>query len=337
MARRWKKIAALTLVTIVCLLALAITLTIGWRPVIGAKARALTDRRFERTPARHERGRYLAESVMGCFDCHSEKDWTQPGAPPIQGKIGAGRDWSVDGMPWLVVSNITPEQETGAGNWTDDMLARAIREGIGHDGRALFPVMPYASFRELSDEDLASLIVYLRSIAPVRNALPQTQIPFPLSRLIQSAPQPVYEAVPPPDMADAVKRGAYLTRLGGCADCHNPQEKGQTIPGLEFAGGFNLKYPGGQVASANITPHATGIAYYDEKLFLEMMRTGHVRARALSPVMPWLFYRGMTDEDLKAVFAYLRTLKPVNHAVDNTEHPTACRLCKQQHGLGERN
>ena len=77
MARRWKKIVVLTLAIIVCLLALAITLTIGWRPIIGAKARALTDRRFERTPARYERGRYLAESVMGCFDCHSEKDWKQ--------------------------------------------------------------------------------------------------------------------------------------------------------------------------------------------------------------------------------------------------------------------
>jgi mono/diheme cytochrome c family protein len=297
----------------------------------------LTDRRFERTPARHERGRYLAESVMGCFDCHSEKNWNAPGAPPVEGKVGAGKDWSAEGMPWLVVSNITPDRETGAGAWTDDQLARAIREGIGHDGRALFPVMPYLSFRELSDEDLASLIVYLRSITPVRNALPQTEIPFPLSRLIQSVPQPVNEVVPPPDMADPVKRGAYLTKLGGCADCHNPQDKGQPMPGLEFAGGFILKYPGGQTTSANITPHSTGISYYDEKLFLEMMRTGHVRARTLNSVMPWFFYRGMTDEDLKSIFAYLRTLKPVNHAVDNTEKPTACKICKQQHGLGERN
>lgn len=337
MARRWKKIVGLTLFTIVCLLALAITLTIGWRPIIGAKARSLTERRFEPTPARHERGRYLAESVMGCFDCHSEKNWSQPGAPPVQGKVGSGRDWSMDGMPWLVVSNITPDKETGAGNWTDDMLARAIREGIGHDGRVLFPVMPYTSFREMSDEDLASLIVYLRSIAPVRNALPQTRIPFPLSRLIQGLPQPVNEVVPQPDMSDTFKRGAYLVKLGGCADCHTPQSEGQAMTGLEFGGGFNLKYPGGEVASSNITPHPTGISYYDEQLFLEMMRTGHVRARAINSVMPWFFYRGMTDEDLKAVFAYLRTLKPVNHAVDNTEKPTACKICKQRHGLGEQN
>jgi mono/diheme cytochrome c family protein len=337
MARRWKKVASLTFLAIVCCLALAITLTIGWRPIIGARARALTDRRFERTPARATHGRYLVESVVGCFDCHSEKDWNAPGAPPVQGKAGGGKDWSLDGLPWLVASNITPDHETGAGGWTDDMLARAIREGIGHDGRALFPVMPYMSYRGMSDEDLASIIVYLRSLPPVRNQLPQTKIPFPLSRLIQNAPQPVTEAVTTTDGMNAVKRGAYLVRLGGCVDCHTPQQQGQPMPGLEFAGGFNLKHPGGEVTTANITPHSTGISYYDEKLFLDMMRTGHVRARQLNPIMPWVVYRGMTDEDLKAIFAYLRTLKPVSHAIDNTEPPTACKLCKQRHGLGERN
>jgi mono/diheme cytochrome c family protein len=189
----------------------------------------------------------------------------------------------------------------------------------------------------MTDEDLAAIIVYLRSVPPVRNQLPQTKIPFPLSRLIQNAPQPVTEAVTAQDGADAVKRGAYLVRMGGCFDCHTPLEKGQPMPGLEFAGGFTLKHPGGEVAAANITPHATGISYYDENLFLDMIRTGHVRARTLNPIMPWVVYRGMTDEDLKALFAYLRTLNPVNHAVDNTEQPTACKLCKQQHGLGERN
>jgi mono/diheme cytochrome c family protein len=331
------KIVGLTLLTIVCLLALAITLTIGWRPIIGAKARALTDRRFERTPERRERGRYLAENVMACFDCHSEKNWNATGAPPAEGKVGAGRDWTVDGINWLVAPNITPDVETGAGTWTDDMLARAIREGIGHDGRALFPVMPYTIYREMSDEDLAAVVVFLRSLTPVRNALPPTKIPFPLSRSIQSVPQPLTEAVPPTDPSDTLKRGAYLVKMGNCDSCHTPQDKGQPIRGLEFAGGYQLKYPGGEVTSANLTPHATGIAYYDEHLFLEVMRTGHVHARQLNSVMPWAFYRGMTDDDLKAIYAYLRTLKPINHAVDNTEKPTPCKICKQQHGLGERN
>jgi predicted HAD superfamily phosphohydrolase len=91
------------------------------------------------------------------------------------------------------------------------------------------------------------------------------------------------------------------------------------------------------VASLNITPDATGISYYDEALFIEMMRTGHVKARQLSPIMPWASYRNMNDEDLKAIFAYLRTLKAVRHRVDNTETPTECKLCRQRHGLGDSN
>ena len=91
------------------------------------------------------------------------------------------------------------------------------------------------------------------------------------------------------------------------------------------------------VASANLTPDASGIGYYDEALFIQTIRTGSVRARKLNSVMPWWAFRNMTDDDLKALFAYLRTLKPVHHLVDNTEPPTQCRLCGQKHGLGHRN
>ncbi len=341
MARRRSKsllkVAGFGLLGLFVLFAIAITLTIGWRPITGAKARALTERKFEPTPARMERGRYLVENVASCFSCHSEADWNSPGAPVAPGKKGAGRAWALEEMPWLVAPNITPDKETGAGDWSDDALARAIREGIGHDGRALFPLMPYKLYSQMSDEDLASIVVYLRLIAPVRNSLPQTRIPFPLSRLIQGAPQPLYAAVAAPDMSDAVKRGAYLVNLAACTDCHTPQERGEPLAGMEFAGGFILNEPGRKVASANITPDTTGISYYDDALFLEMIRTGHVKARQLSPVMPWINYRNMTGEDLKSIFAYLRTLKPIRHQVDNTETPSPCKLCRQQHGLGDRN
>ena len=76
----------------------------------------------------------------------------------------------------LVAPNLTPDPETGAGKWTDDMLARSIREGIGHDGRALFSLMPYHLFRHLPDEDVASIVVYLRSLPPAKNPLPKTQL-----------------------------------------------------------------------------------------------------------------------------------------------------------------
>jgi len=95
--------------------------------------------------------------------------------------------------------------------------------------------------------------------------------------------------------------------------------------------------PAGQAAAGNITPDASGIAYYNEDLFLKMMRTGFVQARKINPVMPYTLYGKMTDDDLKAIFGYLRTLKPVHHRVDNSLPPTYCKLCRQKHGAGDQN
>src|SRR5215467_11117552 len=194
--RSWTRIILLILLILIVLVSLGITFTIGWRPIIGARKRALTGRRFEVTSARLERGRYLVDSVNGCFGCHTDQDWSKPGAPPVAGKEGSGHIWADQDLPWLVAPNITSDKETGAGNWSDDALARAIREGIGHDGRTLFPVMPYPHYREMSDEDLASIIVYLRSVPPVRSQLPVTQIPFPQKYLMNDMPQPITAPVP---------------------------------------------------------------------------------------------------------------------------------------------
>ncbi len=335
--RRWKKFVGITILAIITLLVVGITLTIGWRPIIGAKKRALTDRKFEATPPRLARGKYLVDGVMGCFSCHTDQDWSKPGAPPVAGKEGSGHVWSDQDLPWLIAPNITPDKQTGAGNWSDDTLARAIREGIGHDDRALSPVMPYPHYSQLSDEDLASVIAYLRTVPAVRNQLPTTKLPFPINFFNQNVPQPVTTAVPPPDQSTAVARGAYLVRMGACADCHTPQEKGQPFPGMDFAGGFLLHEPKGDVVSANITPAASGIGYYNDTSFVQVMRIGKVGARTLHASMPWIFYGKMTDDDLKSVFAFMQTLKPVKHQLDNTEPPTYCRLCKQKHGFGRTN
>lgn len=339
MARRLKRVFGTAVIVILVLLIAGITLTIGWRPFIGPKTRALTARTFESTPARLERGNYLVNGVLGCTGCHSERDPDLPGMPPRADRLGAGQVFAEAGdFPGrLIAPNLTPDKETGAGNWTDDMLARSIREGIGHDGRTLFPIMPYMNYREMPDEDLASVIVYIRSLAPVRNELPKTEIEFPVKYLIRSAPQPVTAPVPQPDLSDTVKRGEFVVRMASCGDCHTPQDRGQPKPGFGFAGGLILNGPRGPVMAVNITPDPSGISYYDEALFLQAIRTGRVKARELSPVMPWGLYRNMTDDDLKAVFAYLRTLKPVKHTVDNAEPATDCRLCGKKHGGGDRN
>ena len=106
---------------------------------------------------------------------------------------------------------------------------------------------------------------------------------------------------------------------------------------MAFAGGFSFTGPWGNVTSANITPDPSGISYYDEVLFLEVMHIGSVKARKLSPIMPVEVYKNLTDDDLKAMFAYLRTIKPVRHRVDNSEPPTFCKLCRQKHGAGDQN
>jgi len=331
------KILLLIVIAGAILLIAVISLTIGWRPFIGPRTRPLTARKFDATPQHLERGRYLA-ALSGCGGCHSQHDWNTHGAPVIPGAEESGQWLNWPDLPGHIVApNLTPDPQTGAGTWTDDQLARAIREGIGHDGRALFPMMPYQGFRQMSDEDLASIVVYLRSLPPVRSQLSKTEIIFPVKYLIRTVPEPVTTPVASPDPSDRVKYGQYLVTIGGCGDCHTPQERGQPVAGFEFAGGWLMRGPWGEVTTANITPDPSGIRYYDEALFIQVLRTGYVKARKLNSFMPFGSYKNLTDDDLKAIFAYLRTVKPVKHRVDNAEPPTYCKLCRLKHGGGDQN
>ncbi len=313
-------------------LALAgVVLVFGWRPILGPNVRPVSSKKFEVTPARLERGRYLAENVMGCIECHTPAKDT-PTIPERTGPPGSGRVFVEQGNFRVVALNITPDPETGLGKWTDDEIARAIREGVDKNGRTLFPIMPYQEFRSISDEDIASVVVYVRTLPAVRHVLPATSVPFPLSRLINTAPVPVTAPVAPPDRNDPLKLGRYLVHAGGCIGCHTPMDKGQPLPNMQFAGGQVF----GGVASTNLTPDPSGISYYDQQLFRQVIRTGKVKARQLK-LMPWWVFRGMTDEDLDAIYAYLRSLPPRKHRVDNTEPPTYCRICRQKHGGGNLN
>lgn len=332
------KILLIVLIVLVIGIAVAAVKVLGPRAFLGPRSRPLTSRTFEITPARLQRGEYLASSI-GCLYCHSPHDWSKRDDPILPGMIGAGQQLPYADLPGKVFApNLTPDKETGAGNWTDDMLARAIREGIGHDGRALFGIMPFDHYRTMPDEDLASIIVYFRSLPPVRNPVPKTEIIFPVKYIMRNEPEPITSPVLSPDVSDPVKRGRFLVNLIGCTDCHTPVDNHHVpIPGMEFSGGQVLKAPWGTVASANLTPDPTGIPYYDEALFISAMRTGTVRGRELNKTMPWPALRNLTDEDLTGMFAYLKTLKPVRHRVDNTEPPTLCPLDGAMHGAGNQN
>jgi cytochrome c len=196
-------------------------------------------------------------------------------------------------------------------------------------------MMPYAHFRRMTDEDLASVVVYLRTLPPLHNPLPRTDIRFPVKYLIRGVPQPVTETVQA-DLSTPVSRGEYLVTLALCSECHTPRKRGRLDSAMTFAGG-QVFDPSGKLVSPNITPDATGIGNYTEDMFVKAMRTGYVGKRQLNTAMPWQFYGGQTDEDLKAMYAYLRTLPPIVHRVDNTQPPTACKKCGQKHGAGDTN
>ncbi len=296
------------------------------------RQRPLTDIKFEATEHRLDRGRYLTEHLLQCFICHSERDWTQPGAPPIQGRKGAGAVLSERGERRIVAPNITPDAATGAGTWTDDMLARAIREGIGHDGRGLYWGMWYQSFAILSDEDVASVVVYLRTIPTVRNALPATRLPPEELQENAAYPKPITSPVAGPPAGDRLAQGKYLVSLADCAGCHTSWYSPRN-PGL-LAGGNMIERGPRSGYSTNITRHQSGTGYPTDT-FIMVMRTG--KGGSLGPVMPWVVFKGLSDDDLGAIHEALGSVQPVAHYIGNSGTPRHCAVCGQDHPLGEFN
>jgi mono/diheme cytochrome c family protein len=167
----------LGILALVVVLVLGGITAVGWQIVLGPDARPVSSEKFEATEARLERGKYLVEGVSHCFLCHSEHDFSTPDYPSSQTKKGAGWVMPIPELNYIASRNITPDVETGIGSWSDDEIARAIREGVRKDGSALFPVMPYLDFRTYDDEDVKSIVVYLRTIPAVKNAVPKRNLP----------------------------------------------------------------------------------------------------------------------------------------------------------------
>ncbi len=330
----------LGLVALVLLLLIVVITSIGWQVVLGPRARAVTSRTFERTDARMARGKYLVEGPAHCLHCHSDHNLSDPEYPVIHEKKGAGWELPIPELGRITAPNITADRETGIGSWTDDEIARAMQEGIAKDGHALFPVMPYEDFRQLDDEDLASIIVYVRTIPAVRNVVPERKLIFPLNFIVNTIPQPLAAHAAPPARTTPEARGEYMVHVAGCADCHSPTDQGKPLPGLGFGGGQPFHDPGQNgklVFSANITRDPSGIEYYDDALFIQTIRSGQTKGRTLNHIMPFEFFKTMTDDDLKDVWAFIRSQPPVKHRVSNVDPPTKCAICNQTHGLGELN
>lgn len=282
--------------------------------------------KVEMSPERIERGRYLFETVADCSGCHSTRDYTKFAGPLVEATRGSGFAWPEElGFPGRVFSpNITPDPETGIGNWTDGEKIRAIREGVSRDGRALFSFMPYTHFAKMSDDDVHSVVAYMNSLAPVRKAQPRTELDFPVKYLVNDIPRPVDGPVSAPDSSDRVKYGEYLVTLASCVVCHTKLDKGAVPPELAFSGGEEFRLMGMMVRSANITPdEETGIGNWTEDRFVAKFRgyaemtaaNAPAHTQATLTVMPWLALSKLTDDDVRAIYSYLRTVKPIRNPV----------------------
>ncbi len=283
------------------------------------------------TAALIERGRYLANHVAVCMDCHSTRDWDAFSGPIVSGTEGAGgeRFGKELGFPGtFYATNITP---AGLSQWSDGEILRAITGGVTRSGRAMFPVMPYPSYRALSEADAEAIVAYIRTLTPVAREIPPSQLDFPMNLLVRTLPEP-YAPQPSPDRSSPVAHGRYLTTIAGCPVCHTRSERGKPIQGMEYAGGAAFDVPlAGRVQSANITPDSdTGIGNWPRDFFIARFRdpasAGTQRLppkdRRLNTIMPWTMFAGMTDEDLGAIYAYLRTVRPVRNQVARFTGPS---------------
>ena len=280
---------------------------------------------IEPTEKRLERGKYLANHVSVCIDCHSTRNWNEFSGPLVEGTLGKGGEVFDQkyGFPGAFYSkNITA---FGIGKWTDAEVLRAIASGVSKDGKALFPIMPHPNFGKMDKEDLISIIVYLRSLRPIENIVPESKADFPMNFIINTIPKaPNYSTIPSKN--DAVAYGGYLFNAASCSECHSKQEKGKPIEGMELAGGFEFPMATGGIAiSSNITQDKeTGIGKWTEADFVNRFKfytdstyvSYKVAKGSFNTTMPWTMYGGMKEEDLKAIYAYLKTVKPIHNSVN---------------------
>ena len=251
------------------------------------------------------RGKYLVEGVLACANCHAVRD--EKGAVIASKGMSGGFEFA-DAMFKSYASNITPDRETGIGKWTDAQLGKAIREGIRPDGSTIGPPMPIHFYRSISDADLAATIKYLRAQPAVANKVPNSAFNFPLPPNYG----PPLKKVSAPAPKDKVAYGGYLVAIAHCMECHTPRdEKGMLVQARMGAGGQNIKGPWGDSISRNLTSHAEGLRDWSDEQIMAAIRTGKDRnGQPYKPPMAFDWYHNISDGDMAAIVAYLRTLPP---------------------------
>ena len=276
------------------------------------------------SPQQVARGKYLAEHVSACIDCHSTRNWSRFAAPITEGTYGKGGDKFGEemGLPGtFYAQNITPHN---LGSWTDGEVYRVITSGVTKSGRALFPLMPYKSYSRMDPDDVKAIVAYLRTLDPIEYQAPASEVNFPMSLIIPTIPESP-DPIERPSPEDSIAYGKYMTIIAACTECHTPKSKGQPMEGMFLAGGFEYDLPFGTIRSSNITPHEqTGIGRWTKERFVDRFKQYDVPADSLqnvapdefNTIMPWKVYAGMTKQDLEAIYTYLQTVEPVEHKVE---------------------
>ena len=254
-----------------------------------------------------ERGAYLARAA-DCEACHSTQDG-KPYAGGLPFKLPFGTLYS---------TNITPDKETGIGNYSDQDFLNAVHRGIRHDGARLYPAMPFASYTYMTDDDALAIKAYLFSLPPVRAPAPENTLSFPFN---QRWAMTFWSAVfnrdsrfaPDTSKSPECNRGAYLSEaLAHCGECHTPRN-------LAFALDNRRKFMGAVAAgwrAYNITSDkATGIGAWADDDLVSYLAIGHANGHgtASGPMGEAVdrSFNYMVGEDIRAVVAYLRTVPPI--------------------------
>jgi len=268
------------------------------------------------------RGRYVVRDLANCANCHGDPSRATDVEEARDVPLSGGGHFDVPPGTFYV-RNITPDSLSGLGAVPDRAIARALRFGVGHDGRALLPFM---EMQGLSDEDLVAVVSYLRAQAPVRNVVPMHHYNL-LGKMVRATmlAKPVGPHETPLKTSPhgaTVENGRYLVEsVALCGTCHtqrNMMTGAFTGPHLGGATGFDKDSKGHSWSPPNITsdPHTGKVGMMTEDGFVTRFRAGRILPG--SP-MPWQGFRRLSDDDLRAIYRYLKTVPPVHRDVGPPE------------------
>lgn len=264
-------------------------------------------------------GRHLVLGPAHCANCHSTVN--------TDSLLNLGLDIPLSGavkfsLPVgdIYSKNITPDKETGIGNLTDSQIARILRYGVHANGTAVYDFMP---FHNASDEDITAIISYLRSLKPVNNKVPENKLNI-IGNLVKAfmikPVGPIAEVPKTVTRDTSALYGKYLAlNVADCNGCHTKRDLSGAFTGELFAGGSPIELPTGTYTPPNITPDGgSRISGWSQQNFINRFRMGKVIPG--SP-MPWSNFKQMTDDELKAIYNYLKTVKPVKNNIPQVFKP----------------